>query len=239
MANDLGLFVQPDTHKVVVSSRDVARVFERNHRDVLRNIRELECSEGFTERNFALSEYKDEKGELRPEYLITRDGFTFLAMGFTGAKAAAFKEAYIEAFNRMERALFIQEHDALEPPDYKKARFMLDGLTAFKDVMPYSEKRRIMCEYYELIGSPMPELEELQGGFMKDPIESFVDERVVPCPGARLSREDFYAGLCKWLQEQGGYIPSRCRAIRAVNRLGRFRTGRSSKMRYWEGVSLA
>ena len=59
----------------------------------------------FATQNFLLTEYKDGKGELRPEYLLTRDGFTLLAMGFTGAKALTFKVAYINAFNRMEQLL--------------------------------------------------------------------------------------------------------------------------------------
>ncbi|EOS94821.1 hypothetical protein ETR_11658, partial [Erwinia tracheiphila PSU-1] len=52
-----------------------------------------------------LSEYTDATGCKLPCYNTTRDGFAFLAMGFTGRQAAAFKEAYITAFNRMEQAL--------------------------------------------------------------------------------------------------------------------------------------
>lgn len=124
-------------------------------------------------------------------------------------------------------------------PTLKRAQMMMDGITAFRDVMPRTEKRRIMREYYELIGSPMPEAEALeQGELMKDPIENFIDERLVSRPGARLSREKFYVELCKWFKEQGGCAPTRCKAVRTVNRLGRFRTGRSNKVRYWEGVNL-
>lgn len=56
----------------------------------------------FADRNFILSEYTDTKGETRKQYILTRDGFTLLAMGFTGARAMQFKVAYITAFNRME-----------------------------------------------------------------------------------------------------------------------------------------
>ena len=69
--------------EVVVSSRDVARVFGKEHFHVLRDIQNLGCSESFNRRNFALVTYEDAKGEERPEYIITRDGFTILAMGFT------------------------------------------------------------------------------------------------------------------------------------------------------------
>ena len=91
--------------EVVVSSRDVARVFGKEHFHVLRDIQNLGCSESFNRRNFALVTYEDAKGEERPEYIITRDGFTILAMGFTGPKAMQFKEAYIARFNAMEKEL--------------------------------------------------------------------------------------------------------------------------------------
>lgn len=56
----------------------------------------------FADRNFILSEYTDDRGRKQKQYILTRDGFTLLAMGFTGAKAMQFKVAYITAFNRME-----------------------------------------------------------------------------------------------------------------------------------------
>ena len=91
----LGIFINND--RIVVSSRDIARVFEKEHKIVLRSIRDLDCSESFSRYNFVPSNYEDGRGKEYPEYLITRDGFTFLAMGFTGAKAAEFKEKYIAA----------------------------------------------------------------------------------------------------------------------------------------------
>lgn len=59
----------------------------------------------FLAANFRLSEYTDAKGEQRKQYIITKDGFALLAMGFTGTKALQFKIAYINAFNRMERLI--------------------------------------------------------------------------------------------------------------------------------------
>ena len=87
------------------TSLRVAEVFKKNHRDVLRAIKKLECSQEFTERNFALSEYIDKTGRKLPYYNITKDGFVFLAMGFTGKEAARFKEDYINAFNWMQENL--------------------------------------------------------------------------------------------------------------------------------------
>lgn len=83
----------------------VAKFFEKEHYNVLQAIKNLECSERFNELNFQAVEYRDAKGEMRPAYRMTRDGFSFLAMGFTGKKAAAWKERFLEAFNAMEEAL--------------------------------------------------------------------------------------------------------------------------------------
>lgn len=89
----------------VVTSLDVAETFGKRHADVLRDVEHLECSEEFRERNFALSSYKSLQNKTLPMYLITRDGFTLLVMGYTGEKAIKFKEGYIRQFNAMEKAL--------------------------------------------------------------------------------------------------------------------------------------
>jgi Rha family phage regulatory protein len=100
---DYGLVQQGD--KIVVSSRKIAEVFEKRHSDVLDALKNINCSKEFAQRNFTLGSYLDSNNQERPEYLITRDGFTFLVMGFTGEKAAKFKEGYIVAFNIMEDKL--------------------------------------------------------------------------------------------------------------------------------------
>jgi Rha family phage regulatory protein len=89
----------------VTTSRLVANKFGKQHKNVIQRIENLECSEEFNRLNFQPVDYVDNKGEKRPEYYITRDGFTFLVMGFTGKRAAKFKEEYINAFNQMERQL--------------------------------------------------------------------------------------------------------------------------------------
>lgn len=87
------------------TSLAVAERFGKLHKDVLRRIASLDCSAEFTERNFALSDYTDPTGRKLTLYRMTRDGFVFLCMGFTGKDAARLKEAYINAFNQMEAAL--------------------------------------------------------------------------------------------------------------------------------------
>lgn len=89
----------------VVTSLDVADTFLKEHKNVLKDIRELECSEEFGRLNFEQSSYKNSQNKCQPMYYMTRDGFTLLAMGYTGERAMHFKEAYIKQFNAMEKAL--------------------------------------------------------------------------------------------------------------------------------------
>ena len=95
--------------QAVTSSLAVADFFSKRHDDVLKKIRILDCSPEFCARNFAetsISVNQPNGGTRKlPCYQITRDGFAFLAMGFTGKRAARFKEAYINAFNLMEKSL--------------------------------------------------------------------------------------------------------------------------------------
>ncbi|EBZ2217968.1 transcriptional regulator [Salmonella enterica subsp. enterica serovar Montevideo] len=91
--------------RAVTTSIAIAEFFGKRHDNVLRAIANIECSEKFNALNFEDVTYTDAKGEKRPMYQITKNGFVFLVMGFTGKKAAAFKEAYIAEFDRMENEL--------------------------------------------------------------------------------------------------------------------------------------
>lgn len=94
-----------DNNQVTTDSLTVADRFGKRHCDVLRSIKLLKCSKDFNARNFASVEYKDQKGEKRTYYDMTQDGWMFLVMGFTGEKAAEWKEKFIVAFRAMEAEL--------------------------------------------------------------------------------------------------------------------------------------
>ncbi|WP_279131109.1 Rha family transcriptional regulator [Bilophila wadsworthia] len=97
------------------TSREVAHYFRKRHDNVVRDIRSImdNCPEEFTALNFEVSNYLDQTGRSLPMYIIFRDGFTLLAMGYTGPEAMRFKLAYIEAFNRMEAELAKRNRPAL------------------------------------------------------------------------------------------------------------------------------
>lgn len=100
----------------VVTSLDVAETFSyfseednkqytREHKAVLRAIRDLKCSEEFRGEHFSPSTYIDSRGKSQPCILMDRDGFSLLVMGFEDPKSMKFKESYIKQFNAMEKAL--------------------------------------------------------------------------------------------------------------------------------------
>lgn len=91
--------------KPVTSSRLIAEKFGKRHYIVVRAIKGLQCSRDFVEHNFVLNKYTDGAGRSQEEYIITFDGFSFLAMGFTGKRAAEFKEEYINEFNKNKEEL--------------------------------------------------------------------------------------------------------------------------------------
>lgn len=91
--------------RLIVSSLDISNHFGKRHDDVLKAVRNLDCSPEFRRRNFAESSYTNSQNRKMPMSEITRDGFVFLCMGFTGQQAAVWKERYIDAFNQMEAAL--------------------------------------------------------------------------------------------------------------------------------------
>lgn len=113
--------VELDHGEVWTTSLLIAEKFGKQHKNVIQAIGNLECSMEFAGLNFQLSEYTDSTGRTLPMYRITRDGFSFLAMGFTGRAAAEWKERFIAAFGKMERELrriAVQQ----AAPDWQEAR---------------------------------------------------------------------------------------------------------------------
>ena len=106
--NDLVFKGQND--QVITTSLKVAEKFKKEHRNVLKSIRKL-----MTAKNVAVAKmfdeqmYVNDQGKEQPMFYMNRDGFTLLAMGFTGDKAIDFKVEYINAFNTMEAELKSQQ----------------------------------------------------------------------------------------------------------------------------------
>lgn len=98
--------VKVENGRAVADSRDVAVYFMKEHKHVLRDIRELHCSVEFRQSNFGPCIINDLRGiESTSHVMMTRSGFMFLVGGYTGAAAGRFKESYINQFDAMEAEL--------------------------------------------------------------------------------------------------------------------------------------
>lgn len=140
--NELVNAVELKDGKAVTTSLKIAEVFGKPHKDVLKAIRELECPEEFAGRNFSPGSYKDANNQDRPMYFVTRDGFTLLAMGFTGAKAMHFKVSYIEAFNAMEQTIKESSVSELPTPEVLMATLCTEMERRIKAEAERDEYRR-------------------------------------------------------------------------------------------------
>ena len=110
--------VSINNNQVVVSSRQVAENFGKEHKNVLADIRTILAAENSATKFFRKTMFEN-RGKQYPEYLMNRDGFSLLVMGFTGEKALEWKVKYINAFNAMEQELRGRE---LEKPKQASER---------------------------------------------------------------------------------------------------------------------
>lgn len=184
--------------RAAVTSLDVAETFGKRHDHVLRDIRELGCSEEFRLSNFGESCYKNDQNKDQPMFLMTRDGFTLLAMGYTGELAMKFKEAYIKQFNAMEAALLGK---AIER---QKGIAVRQALT--KALQQSAEDARMRghaystytnCIYRELFGMDAAKLREKFGIGRKDSLRDCLTQEELQ---AVQSMECLVSGLvdCGW-----------------------------------------
>lgn len=130
--NDIILSMQ--NGEPVVSSRQIAENFDKNHRDVLRAVDNLkEDVRNFAQMFFESTE-PDSYGREQRAYLMNRDGFTLLAMGFTGKAALEWKLKYIAAFNEMEKKLS-------EQPQLTRSQLLATALIAAHEELEEKDKQ--------------------------------------------------------------------------------------------------
>lgn len=91
--------------QAVTTSLKVAEIFEKEHKNVMQSIKNLTAENSAVKKMFAEDSYLNSRNQQQPMFYMNRDGFTLLAMGFTGSKAMEFKLKYIDAFNKMEKQI--------------------------------------------------------------------------------------------------------------------------------------
>ena len=169
---------------ITTSSRQVAEKFEKEHKNVVRDIEKLlgEIGSKLSVSYFISSDYKDSMNRTQTEYLLTRDGFSLLAMGFTGEKALKWKLEYIRAFNEMETELKRLYNERkqweIEREKGKLIRHVLTDTIKMK-ITDSPHKRFMYPNYTKLIyktlfGKPFKELQEEFGVKPKESLRNYL-----------------------------------------------------------------
>ena len=133
-----------DNNRVITTSRQVAKFFGKEHKHILEAIKKLLEDKEILSAEFSTHLYNDMQGKERPEYLMTKKGFTILAFGFNGKKALDFKLQYIEQFEAMEEVIKAQTA-LLESLEIRKLQakvdFLLSSPSSSKTVRNLEEEK--------------------------------------------------------------------------------------------------
>lgn len=219
MQNNTNELINLTNHngQIVVSSREVAERFEKRHDNVLMAIKEavkgLLENEDTPSMFFKTTYTHPQNGQDYPEYLMTRDGFSLLAMGFTGTKAFQWKLKYINAFNRMEAELKkTQASYQIDDPIARAERWIEEqrekkaALLALEEAKPkvetydklISHKGYVgLREMSKMLGYPLNKM----GAFVCE-IEMCYKENGIYYPYAEFSRNGMCVG--KWHRAKWG-----------------------------------
>ena len=184
--------------RAACTSLDIAETFGKRHDHVLRDIKELGCSEGFRLPNFGETYYEDSQGRKQPMAIMTRDGFTLLVMGYTGELAMKFKEAYIKQFKAMEAALqgkAIERHKGIAVRQALTKALQQSNEDARMHGHAYSNYTN--CIYKELFGLTAAQLREQFGISRKENLRDYFSQEELR---AIQSMECLVSGLvdCGW-----------------------------------------
>lgn len=148
----------------VASSRQIAESFGKEHKNVMQSIENISAENSAVTQMFFKTTYTAGTGKAYPMYLMNRDGFSLLVMGFTGKAALEWKLKYIQAFNAMEKQLaqrpqlsrselmaqaLIAAHDELEHKDRQIAELTPKGI--FADAVSASKKSILVGELAKLL----------------------------------------------------------------------------------------
>lgn len=133
--------VRLENGQPITTSTQIAEIFDKEHKNIIRSINQLmaQLDQSFNALNFEPVKYFDAKGEERTYYNLTRDAFTLLAMGFTGAKALQFKLAFLNAFNQLERQVIHQQTTLVHLNTQLKDKLMSQHLR-YRQMYRYLQK---------------------------------------------------------------------------------------------------
>lgn len=187
--------------RVVTDSLTIAESFKKEHGRILRDVRELECSEEFRVGNFAESTYRNSLDREYPIFTMTEQAFTLLVMGYTGKNAMRFKEMYIGEFHAMREQL----QQNIAPLNEKQSLIALMKLSAMtaeetedlkQTTLEHSEKlKEIECKVENQITLDYGEQRGLQKA---------VARRVYKLCGIAEERPGYFAEIHREIKDRFG-----------------------------------
>lgn len=200
------------------SSRDIAEHFGKEHKNVLQSIENLTAENSALTQMFFKTSYTSGTGKAYPMYLMNRDGFTLLAMGFTGKEALEWKIKYINAFNSMEQELRNPKPMTANEMFSLQAQINLDNEREIKELKgrtAENEKRldetnRKFDAVTTFVTSPLTDADTWQERMtrhIRRAVEQF-----------GLNYQQFHAQLYDELERTAG-VDLKCRQARMRNRL--------------------
>lgn len=216
--------------KVVTTSLQVAQAFEKKHKHVIEAIETKIHSAEFSaqlEKMFQEGTYKDSSGKENKMYYMNRDGFAFIAFGFTGRKSDEFKLAYIEAFNRMEECLVeLNRPSTLTTQQWQQlakrvaAKYKVSSIN--KKVQPLSVLQILEDEEREL-GVDLTEFKNLLSQNVEsksNAVKLFVEERCFVEARQKVKTVELYDEYLKWSVEREGELLSNREFYQTLETLG-------------------
>ena len=151
------IILSPQNGEPVASSRQIAESFGKEHKDVLRAIENIKAQNCALTSMFFETTYNAGTGKAYPMYLMNRDGFSMLAMGFTGKEAVQWKLKYIEAFNAMEKQLATRSTSQLQdlsPELQYLIKLERQQNQQAKQLEQVNERLDAACEAFSLSAGP-------------------------------------------------------------------------------------
>lgn len=162
--------------KPVTTSVAVADYFDRQHNNVMRDIRNIlaECSEEFSLLNFEQRDYVNSRGQTQPCYYLTRSGFAMTALGFTGKKAIQFRLAYVQRFDEMEAKLAARKERQIREENARQLILRSADEPLIRESVPVG----VACRHLWFLGVHLTLTPgQLKGRLKRGELEGHQDER--------------------------------------------------------------
>lgn len=213
MKNDLMIFEHKE--HAVVSSRYVAENFKKQHQHVTQAIEKLISENSLVKSMFIRSYYDTERGKTYKEYLMNRDGFSLLVMGFTGKEALEWKLKYINAFNQMEA--FITERKSSEWLITRKQgklirRAETDTLANLAEYAEAQGSRNMRSKVYTIYSNLVNGLVGIKAGqrdivpFKKIYVIAFLEDMILHTVDEEMQKGTHYKEIYKICKANGEQI---------------------------------